>query len=193
MVKKLELNYDVIDKAYEAQGMHNVRRWFRVNKIYNVVAAIVPATHLTLALSGLESPEVALIRTATSTSINYGIWAALDKGLEALRTKATGISPRQKAWIELIILTEVLRQEMNINTSVEDIMNSEIYQKNYKLAKDGRVGVIRERFINLPITNALGEEDTTSVKEEHLIGSKKYVLTLDKPVEQKEYKLAYNM
>ena len=82
---------------------------------------------------------------------------------------------------------------MNINTSVEDIMNSEIYQKNYKLAKDGRVGVIRERFINLPITNALGEEDTTSVKEEHLIGSKKYVLTLDKPVEQKEYKLAYNM
>ena len=70
MVKKLELNYDVIDKAYEAQGMHNVRRWFRVNKVYNVVAAIVPATHLTLALSGLESPEVALIRTATSTSIS---------------------------------------------------------------------------------------------------------------------------
>lgn len=190
---KLEVNFDLIDKAYEAQGMHNVRRWFRVNKIYNVIAAIVPATHLTLALSGLESPESALISSTVVTGTNYAFWAALDKGLEALRTKVTGISPRHKAWIELIILTEVLRQEMNINTSVENIMNSEIYQKNYKLAKDGRVGVIRERFINLPIVNALGEEDVTSVKEEHLIGSKKYVLTLDKPVEQKEYKLAYNM
>lgn len=190
---KLEVNFDLIDKAYEAQGKYKVRRWFRENKIYNIFASFIPITHLALTLGGLESPEVALIRTATSTSINYGIWAVLDKTLETIRTKATGISPRHKAWIELIVLTEVLRREMNINTSVEDIMNAEVYQKNYKLATDGRVGILRERFIDLPITNALGNEDVTSVKEEHLIGSKKYVLTLDKPVEQKEYKLAYNM
>lgn len=190
---KLEVNFDLIDKAYEAQGKYKVRRWFRENKTYNIIASFIPITHLALTLGGLESPEVALIRTATSTSINYGIWAVLDKTLETIRTKATGISPQLKAMMELVIITEALNQIMNINTSVEGIMNAEVYQKNYKLATDGRVGVIRERFIDLPITNALGEEDTTSVKEEHLIGSKKYVLTLDKPVEQKEYKLAYNM
>ena len=95
--------------------------------------------------------------------------------------------------MELVIIAEALNQIMDINTSVEGIMNAEVYQKNYKLATDGRVGILRERFIDLPITNALGNEDVTSVKEEHLIGSKKYVLTLDKPVEQKDYKLAYNM
>ena len=92
-----------------------------------------------------------------------------------------------------MIFTEILRQTVNIDTTVEALMNAEVYHKKYKLATEGAPGIIRERYFNLPIKNALGEDDETSVKEEHLIGSKKYVLSLDKPVEQKKYKLAYSM
>ena len=192
-MNKLEINFDLIDKTYEVQGKHKVRRWFRVNKFYDIAGAINPAIHLTLALTGLESPEVALTQSAIFTALNFGLWAGLDKTLEYIRTKVTGITPQQKAWFELFILSEVLRQTMNIDTSVENIMNAEVYHKKYKLSMDGKPGIIRERYIDLPITNALGKEDSTSVKEEHLIGSKSYVLSLDKPAEQRQYKLAYNM
>lgn len=192
-MRKLEVNYDVIDKAYEVQGKHKVRRWFRVNKLYDVVGAIAPATHLAMALSGAEPPEEALVRSMISIATNFGLWATLDKILESVRTKMTNITPSQKAWIELFILTEALRQTMNIDTTVEDLMNCEVYHKKYKLAMDGKPGIIRERFFNMPIKDPNGKEDTTSVKEEHVLGSKKYVLSLDKPVEQRQYKLAYNM
>lgn len=192
-MRKLEINFDLIDKAYEAKGEHNVRRWFRVNKLYDVAGAIVPATQLTMALAGVESPEEALIKSVILTAMNFGLWASLDKTLEYIRTKATGISPRQKAWLQLFIFTEILRRTVDIDTTVDNIMQADIYHKKYKLATDGKPGIIRERYFNLPITNALGEEDTTSVKEEHLLGSKKYVLSLDKPAEQRQFKLAYNM
>ena len=192
-MRKLEINFDLIDKAYEAKGEHNVRRWFRVNKLYDVAGAIVPATQLTMALAGVESPEEALIKSVILTAMNFGLWASLDKTLEYIRTKATGISPRQKAWLQLFVFTEILRRTVDIDTTVDNIMQADIYHKKYKLATDGKPGIIRERYFNLPITNALGEEDTTSVKEEHLLGSKKYVLSLDKPAEQRQFKLAYNM
>lgn len=192
-MRHLDINFDVLDKTYEARGQHNVRRWFRVNKLYDVAGAIVPATQLTMALAGVESPEEALIKSVILTAMNFGLWASLDKTLEYIRTKATGISPRQKAWLQLFIFTEILRRTVDIDTTVDNIMQADIYHKKYKLATDGKPGIIRERYFNLPITNALGEEDTTSVKEEHLLGSKKYVLSLDKPAEQRQFKLAYNM
>ena len=65
-MKKLEINFDVIDKTYEARGEHNVRRWLRTNKIYDVAGSILPLIHLSLALSGAETPQDALVNSATS-------------------------------------------------------------------------------------------------------------------------------
>ena len=90
-MKKLEINFDLIDKAYEAQGMHKVRRWFRVNKVYNIVGSIIPTTHLTMALAGIESPEEALTKSAIVATTSFGAWALFDKLVENIRTKATGI------------------------------------------------------------------------------------------------------
>ena len=141
-MRKLEINFDLIDKAYEAKGEHNVRRWFRVNKLYDVAGAIVPATQLTMALAGVESPEEALIKSVILTAMNFGLWASLDKTLEYIRTKATGISPRQKAWLQLFVFTEILRRTVDIDTTVDNIMQADIYHKKYKLATDGKPGII---------------------------------------------------
>lgn len=62
-MEHLDINFDFIDKTYEVRGEHNVRRWFRVNKTYDIIGSVIPATHLVMAPSGAEPPEEALIKT----------------------------------------------------------------------------------------------------------------------------------
>lgn len=191
-MRHLDINFDVLDKTYEARGQHNVRRWFRVNKLYDVVGAILPATHLVMALSGAEPPEEALIRSLISIGTNFGLWATLDAALSSFRTKMSGINYKERAYIELILLSQIL-SENGINISVDQMMEAEVYHKKYKLSKEGTPGVIRERYFEVNMTDQAGDEKPTSIKEEHLLGSRKYRLSFDKPAEQRQYKLAYNM
>ena len=191
-IKHLDINFDVIDKTYEARGQHNVRRWFRVNKLYDVVGSIIPATHLVMALSGTEPPEEALIRSMISIGTNFGLWATLDTAIASIKAKVTGLNYKERACIELIILSQIL-SENGINISVNQMMEAEVYHKKYKLSKEGTPGIIRERYFEANMTDQLGDEKPTSIKEEHLLGSRKYRLSFDKPAEQRQYKLAYNI
>lgn len=191
-MRKLDINFDVIDKTYDARGEHNIRRWFRVNKAYDVTGAIVPTTYLALCLTGLESPEEALIKAVSLTGFYFGVWATLDVIVASLKTKLSGMNYKQRAYLDLTILSYLLN-EHGINISVDQIMEANIYHKDYKLSREGIPGIIRERYFEVPTTDENGDEIQRSVKEEHLIGSKKYTLSFDKPVEQKQYKLAYNM
>ena len=191
-MRHLDINFDVLDKTYEARGQHNVRRWFRVNKLYDVVGAIIPATHLALAITGAEPPEEALIRSAISIATNFGLWATIDTAIASVKSKLSGLNYKERAYIELIILSQIL-YENGVNISVDNMMQAEIYHKKYKLAQEGMPGIIRERYFEVPMTDQLGDEKTASIKEEHLLGSKKYTLSFDKPAEQRQYKLAYNM
>lgn len=191
-MRHLDINFDVLDKTYEARGQHNVRRWFRVNKLYDVVGAIIPATHLALAITGAEPPEEALIRSLISIGTNFGLWATLDAALSSLRTKLSGINYKERAYIELILLSQILSAN-GINISVDQMMEAEVYHKKYKLSQEGMPGIIRERYFEVNMTDQLGDEKPTSIKEEHLLGSRKYRLSFDKPAEQRQYKLAYNI
>lgn len=191
-MQKLEINFDVIDKTYEARGEHNIRRWLRLNKTYNISAILYPTMQGILAINGIETPDVALIKSGAFVVSAYGIWSLLDTAVELLRKKATGLDYKERALYELIILSKLI-EEMGINISVEQMMKANVYKKKYKLAIDGRAGIIRERYFEVPFTDILNKERMTSVKEEHLLGSHKYVLCLDKPTEQKEYNPAYNM
>ena len=56
-MQKLEINFDVIDKTYEARGEHNIRRWLRLNKTYNISAILYPTMQGILAINGIETTE----------------------------------------------------------------------------------------------------------------------------------------
>ncbi len=191
-MRHLDINFDVLDKTYEARGQHNVRRWFRVNKIYDVVGSVIPATHLALAITGAEPPEEALVRSLISIGTNFGFWASLDIAKASIKTKISGLNYKERAYIELILLSQML-SENGINISVDQMMEAEVYHKKYKLSQEGMPGIIRERYFEVNMTDQLGDEKPTSIKEEHLLGSRKYRLSFDKPAEQRQYKLAYNI
>ena len=112
--------------------------------------------------------------------------------ISLLKTKMTGLNYKQRAYFELLILSLYLN-EQGINISVDNMMKANVYHKDYKLSKESTPGVIRERYFEVPVESKDGEEETKSIKETHLLGSKKYILSFDKPAEQRQYKLAYNM
>ena len=144
-MRHLDINFDVLDKTYEARGQHNVRRWFRVNKIYDAVGSVIPATHLALAITGAEPPEEALVRSLISIGTNFGFWASLDIAKASIKTKISGLNYKERAYIELILLSQML-SENGINISVDQMMEAEVYHKKYKLSQEGMPGIIRERY-----------------------------------------------
>ena len=87
-----------------------------------------------------------------------------------------------------------LLNSININISLDNLKDSSIYQTNYHLRKNGKVGIIRDRYISIPMesNNNFNDKDI-SIKEEHVVGSRKYILSMDAPKRQLVYKKAFNM
>lgn len=87
-----------------------------------------------------------------------------------------------------------LLNSININISLDNLKDSSIYQTNYHLRKDGKVGIIRDRYISIPMENNNNFNDKDiSIKEEHVVGSREYILSMDAPKRQLVYKKAFNM
>ena len=84
-------------------------------------------------------------------------------------------------------------RNQNIDTTYEKLLESKVYKRKYKLAMEGAPGIIRERYIYVPTYDYNGLENTTSILEEHRIGTRKYVLTLGSPKKKLAFKYAYGM
>ena len=118
----------------------------------------------------------------------------LESITQKLRENRTGKTQEERAEDELRELAVQLNS-LNINISLEDLKEAIIYHKKYRLRKDGKPGIIRERYIEVPLSddNNNIKNDSASIKEEHVMGSRSYVLTLDKPQKQLVYKSAFNI
>ena len=191
-MKKIEINFDLIDKTYEARGQHNVRRWLRLHMPHNISTTIYSTINIIDLLNGVETTELFISKMLFFFSFAGLLWVAPDVARSISLTKETKLNYKERAYAKLLSVSMLLMNE-GIDIAPKQMMEAEIYKKKYKLAMDGRVGIIRERYFEVPFTDKVGDENQTSIKEEHLLGSKKYVLSFDKPAEQVEYKLAYSM
>ena len=190
-MQKLRINFDIIDKIYESQGKHNVRRWLRLNKVYDIAAISLPAMHIVGYLVGYEPLDSMIESTLRCLAIDTAIWAPCEILKSNLMRKVTGLNYKERAGAELLALCIVLNGE-GIQVAYDNLNETEVYHKKYKLAMEGTPGIIRERYFNIPTFDSNGDETVTSLKEEHLIGSSKYDLSIDKPEKKKVFKLAYN-
>lgn len=96
--------------------------------------------------------------------------------LEKVFKEKFGSKTLQESAIDSIRDLSYQFNNQNINTTPELLLNSYVYHKKYKLAMNGKAGVIRE----------------SSILEEHKIGSREYVLTLGSPKKQMAFKPVYN-
>lgn len=192
-MKNLVINYDMIDKIYQAKGEHKLRRNFKILNKFATPMLIGTGLGGILAVSlGRLDVDAALWQFIKMNSIVYGSGLVL---MPILNKKVENIMRQtlEEAGFETL---EKLSQKFNfydINTTPNLLLDSKVYHKRYTLAKEGIPGIIRERYIRVPIYNHNGIETSTSIKEEHLIGSHKYVLSSGKYEKQKQLKLSYGV
>lgn len=107
--------------------------------------------------------------------------------------KINNSNTRKEDAIEYLkVLAQQLRNQ-NIDITYENLLKSNVYHRKYKLDMEGTPGIIRERYISIPTYDYNGMQTTTSILEEHKIGSRKYILTLGSPKKKTVLKPAFGM
>ncbi len=81
-----------------------------------------------------------------------------------------------------------LLERINVSTNYEKLLESELYTKKYSLDTEDRTipAIMSKKYIYVPAYGYDGEEKTVSILQEHVIGSKEFILSQDEP--DREYR-----
>ncbi len=181
---KLVINYDLINEIKNAQEPYGLMKIVRSNKREWICYGIP----LILCYSAPAIIDDAFIPVAVSMTAFY---LALPLICDYLAYKYEGDFHKEEAKNNLLKLISALR-EQDINTDYELLLDSRLYQRNYKLnIKDKAIEILESKYILIPTYNYMMEVRDTSILQEHIVGSDTYVLSLGTPV--KKLKLAYAM
>ena len=174
-MSKIMINYDLMHVIKEAKGIKKMPKGFSI--ITKPLELCYPAAVLVNSIND-QCPASVVIPT---TMIAAAIYIGLGELIISLMAKKTTMD---LANIKLELLSKQLN-DLTIRTNLELLLKSQVYHREYSFNKDD-LGIIRNRYINVPIYNYNGEETTTSIKEEHLLMTNNYVLTLGTPQAKKE-------
>ena len=120
------------------------------------------------------------------------IYAFFELGFELGLYKMIGDHYKEDSSNNLKRLVSILK-ELNVDTTYELLKKSECYHKiyNLKLNEKKIPQIIESKYILLPSYDYKGDITNTSLLQEHVVGSKTYVLSLGKP-SKKVVKFAYS-
>lgn len=182
----------MISKINEAKGKYKLIRCYKKNKLTGAVTAGFIIRNGIYIYNGIGSIGKNLGDTIYWLVYYFALVPIIDNIFENIRKKIGNTSYQERAIDDLKGLAQQLRNQ-NIDTTYEKLLESKVYKRKYKLAMEGAPGIIRERYINVPTYDYNGLENTTSILEEHRIGTRKYVLTLGSPKKKLAFKYAYGM
>lgn len=193
-MRKLEIDYDFIDKIYESEGKYKLKRYIKDNPFNTAIVSGFVAKDLFLGFTGAYTPEETAVTIASYIGTMSVILFLLENLRLRLRERTTGKTREENAEDELRELAVQLNN-LGIEINLDDLKEAIVYHKKYRLRKDGKPGIIRERYIEVPVSNSNNNmnNETASIKEEHAIGTDSYVLTLDTPKKQMVYRPAFNV
>jgi len=178
---KIIINYDLLSKVSEANS------GFALDKSIKHIlkcSLVVESICIPIYVAGNYS-FVDIIKDASKTLAFQSLWCMI---IDLLFSKFE----KQIALEQLKKLTKELKN-ININTNYELLLNSYKDQTRYKLEKNNSFipKIKQEKYIIVPI-NENGEEKEISILQEHVIGSRNYVLSRGTCVKQKSLKLVFN-
>lgn len=162
---KLVINYDLINEINKANTGINLKR-------FNTKMGIYLSTITALNLSTLPiTDEInipAYLFGLTYALILYGGTELITKNFnkyeanDRLNSLASSFS------------------KINIYTDADSIKNAYLYKTKYKLVRYDKSGILQTKFIMLPTTGTLNA-DEVSLQQDHIIGSREYVLSIGEP------------
>ena len=184
---KLLINYDFFNAVRNVNERTNPLKVIRnEKKLYAIMFPI----YLSISLFGnqhekINPSDIMLpILSGYSTLISLGfIGALIDQTFSLSHMDFYG-EKASKRLKELAVLLSTI----NVNTNYDKLLASELYYKTCNIEpSEGTFPVLKsEKYIYVPSYGFDGQEKTTSILQEHIIGTKDYELSVDEP--DREYR-----
>ena len=179
---KLLINYDFFNAVRNVNEKTNPLKVIRNEK--NRYAFVFPFYLSTVLIIG-QNQKMDLNDIMIPILRGYGTLLSLDFIFELM---AQSLSPSKldlygekasKRLKELAILLETI----NVSTNYDMLVASELYYKKTSIEpSEGTFPILKsEKYIYVPSYGFDGEEKTTSILQEHVVGTKEYVLSQDEP------------
>lgn len=124
--------------------------------------------------------------------LQMGLIGMGDTGLDLLYKNIYGVDQyARKSTLDLKKLVVQL-EDLQVSTDYNLLLESKVYQKNYKveISKNQLPHIAESKYILVPSYTYSGDRTDTSLLQEHIVGSKEYVLSLGSP--KRVFKPAYS-
>ncbi|MBR4230678.1 MAG: hypothetical protein IKR74_00795 [Bacilli bacterium] len=182
---KIITDFDFIDSVKNVnEGLHplkvirnNKQRYIHLLPIYTIIALMVQK------FSDIDVKEIIAFILRT-----YGIYISYEMLFDII---IKNFNPDKidiyaaKAITNLKKLV-VMLEEINVSTTYNMLLESELYAKEHSFDTEDRIipAMVSKKYIYVPSYGYDGSEKTTSILQEHTIGTKVYILSQDEPDKQ---------
>ncbi|MBQ2909425.1 MAG: hypothetical protein IJE53_01300 [Bacilli bacterium] len=175
---KIIINYDLMDKIAEAKQGYSLKRCVkRTLGMASVTALIGVPDNL---INGNISPDL-WIELSAYLMCHTSFTATLAWAFQNMTKESA-----QRMLSSLIL---ELRSKC-IKTDEEAILDTRKYKTEYDVSFASAIPTIEQRkYLNIPVRDEYFGDKEISMIQEHIVGSKEYVLSLGEPKEQKVYSL----
>lgn len=174
---KIAVNFDLMDKAMEAKKGFSLKRY---SKSIGMCMTLVSPMLIADATIGQKSPLEMVARTG-------GIFGYYCFYFWLSQKARTGLT-KDRAENDLRQLSYKLR-DIFVDTSAELLQDSECYKTEYSVKFDKILPKIEQRkYLTVPVYNDWGN-NSRSLVQEHVVGTREYALSHGEPKEQKVYSL----
>lgn len=173
---KININYELFEKIDEAKNGFNVHR---VGKKFAITNTLMSLLSIMLTPNDPEQIKGNILYCFSVTSLQF-------IGMELAMSRMQ----KENAIDTLKDLSSKL-MDLDVHTNNELLLESKAYETIYKVNfADGIIPkIIQNKYIIVPTRN----EGEASLLQEHIIGTKKYALSVGEPEKQKQYRLAHNI
>lgn len=183
---KFPINYDLLEKVNSANGNVNVEKIMleevkKLIKLYGFYTAVDIVMRRDGGIGWVKiflSCAVFFASTVTvKTVFDYKFKDKIEKS----------------ACLELTKLVVQMGNNLNINTSLELLKQSELIKVEYKIIyQKYDFKIQQDKYILIPAYDGLGDIKDASILQEHEIGSEQYVLSIGSPKRSVALKYAFN-
>lgn len=175
-MSQIKINFDLIDAIKQAKGIKKCPK--ELSMITKPISMLYPTVVLIDSIKEQLPLDSLIIAVAIATTLSVGV-----EQLILFLTMRQNTMDLARS--ELNYLTMCLK-DLNIETNIDLLLNAKVYNEKYQLKKDEKKGIIRTRYINIPKYNYKKEQVITSIKEEHLLTTKEYLLSVGEPEKKDE-------
>ena len=163
---KLIINYDLVNEIMKANTGFDFKRF--ASKMAISTGVIVPINFTTHAINPEAHSFISLLSSYMYSTFIFG---SSELALKSINIKLADLALKQLS----SSLTKI-----NIYTDAESIKKARLYKIQYKIIHEDKPAIQQNRFMMLPTTGTFNA-DEVSLQEEHIIGSKEYVLSIGEP------------